>query len=675
MKTKISTNYIINITCVILILVPTIFTLLTYNGFSFLIYLIFYTFIPGYVIVSILKPIKIPSSIKFVLAFLVGISILFIEYFVLYFLNQMNLIIYINPIISVTALILNYKKIKIDFTLIKSVINKNSSFIIFLTFCVYITLFTLNFNMPSALDITYADYTWQIGNINQLSSKIPFDDIRVTGVQFTYHFFNTLYFGIAKIITGMQGWVYLIQYQVFFMPALLAISIYSLIKKAIKNEIFVFILSIATYIGFSFSYHYTNLSFEISSNANAVGLATVVVIVLFFIVSSLFENIAVSNKGVFINILYGLVLIVLLTGTKGPYTIVFLVALLCAFIIKSINNKRINKSVTVFLSIALPVFLVLYMILFVSGTSGYFTEDFFNTFLRSAVRTSAFTEAYKILGENLIARVILLIPSLIFTFTFAIVPLLFSSIKLLKCVFLKYDMAYDKVFAVFIFLVGTTAYYTFFIVGTSQVYFILTALPFVGYIVAYEINSFIIKKQNYKKILIIALSLMTIISFNKSIITSLTDYSFNAVSVFFTQDDTHYSNVKLEEHEAYAFLNEYIKDDRLILTNRLTPNGFKDAVFHEISAFSEKKCYFEGYLYAQRNLNFQDEAVRVQEVIDMFSNEWTQKEKYDFQNLKNIGYIVVFLNQKDIDDITLPSASEYYIEIFKNDSVVIFELN
>ncbi len=674
MAVKNSQKNIVVLICAVLVAVPMMFTAVNYNGLSFLAYLIFFTLIPGYAVTTLFKPVGISSSVRFLLAFLCGVSVLFLEYFFLYFIGQMQLITYINPIISVLFLLLRRKSLKPSIQALGSFLQGNVAFAVFFTFSVYITLFNLNFTMPSAMDIFYADYTWQIGNINQLASSVPFDDIRVTGVQFTYHFFNTLYLAIAKIVGGMPGWVYLIQYQVFYIPLLLCVSIYTLIKRAIKSEALLLIISVATYLGFSFSHQYSSFIFQASTNANAAGFACVIVIALFFMVCTLFESKHKTKKNAFVNILYSVCLIVLLTGTKGPYTIVFLTALVCYIATKFICNKRCGKDVLIFFAMAAVVFAGMYSFLFVNGTQSYFTGSFFDTFLKSAVRTPSFFGAYSYLGEDLFARVVLLIPSLIFTFTFAVIPLLCAVIKLLKLIFKKHHMKDEKVLAVWIFLVGTAAYYTFFIEGISHVYFLFAALPFVGYIAADEINLFFQKHDKYKKGISLVLVVLICVMFNNSIITQLSDFSLSAMVNFYSQNESRYSAQKMEQHAAYEFLNEYIEDDRLILTNKLSPDNITDEVFHEISAFAEKKCYFEGYLYAERNLGFEDTTARITELTSMFSDDWTPREKYDFQVMKNIGYIVVFLHQSDIDSITLPEGEEYYRVIFENSSVVIYEV-
>ncbi len=675
---KCSIKYIFTTLLCVLIFLPISVVLSRYDGLYFLCYLLFWVVLPGLLPLIFIKQVlkirlEIPKGIFAVLTFLLGIFILFFEFFLLYFLGLSSLLTYINPVLSALSLvmlIIKYRRQAPSIFKLSSFLSNNLHLILLVIIGVYICALTMNFFMPDIRDVNYADYTWQIGNINQLASNHPFDDIRVTGVRFTYHFFNTLFLAIAKFIFGGDGWIFLTQYQIMYIPFLLCLSVYPLANVVVKNRTFALVLSLFMLSGFSVSYSFSDFTYQWASNANASGLAVIISVALFFTVMPVMQKNARLDRHVVAHIALSLVLFFLLCGVKGPFAIVFATAFIAYYLIDVIKNRSANPALGLLVAFMTITFIALFTTLLSSGSSGYFNADFFDKFLLTVNRTGYFSSFTSIIGEGLFARLLLLLPSLFMTITIATIPLLMSIVDMIMYFAGKKDLTPAYKISCLISYVGIAAYYTFFIEGTSQLYFLYCALPFVFYILAVKFNE--LKTPKTKYISLIILSLFSLNSFYSGVIPNLSDFSITAAKNYFLNVEENYSTTVNEEHDAFEFLKDYIVDDRLILSTRVAEPGDNDAVYHNISAFSEKKCYFEGFLYAERNLGFSESDVRIDELGYMFSTDWTLEEKYNFQISKNIGYIVIFSGS--VDEIVHPNTGAIYRQIFGNNSVTVYEL-
>ncbi len=671
-------RYILVIIISILIFLPITVVFSRYDGLYFFSYLVFWTLLPGLLPLLLAKQIfdvklTIPKTVYAVVAFLIGVFILFCEFFLLQFLGLTFLISYINPILSIITIIFIIAKFRRAIPSVQKLfpfLSNNLHFLFILLICVYICAFTMNFFMPDMRDINYADYTWQIGNINQLASDHPFDDIRVTGVRFTYHFFNILFLAIAKIVFGGDGWIYLTQYQIMYIPILLCLCVFPLVSVVIKNRLYSTLLSLFMLSGFSMSYQFSDLTYQWASNANATGLAVIISITLFFTSSPILHNINKFDKRTISHIILSLVLFFLLCGVKGPFAIVFITAFTVYYLISVLKNHSLCPVFGLMTSLCIIIFFVTFNTLLSSGSSGYFAGNFLDGFLATVNKTGHFSTNLPFDDDSILSRLIFLIPSLFMTITIAIIPLFLSVLDMILYLLSKKKLSPEYILSGLISYVGIAAYYTFFIEGTSQIYFLYCALPFIFYISVVKLSE--IKSIKLKIFSLIVIFLFSINSLYHGVVPNLSDFSVTAMNDYFLNNEKIYDTQTDEEFASFEFLKEYISDDRLILSTRLGMPGEKDAVYHNISAFSEKKCYFEGFLYAERNLGFTDSDVRIDELGYIFSDEWTQEEKYNFQRSKNIGYIVIFSHS--VDEIVHPEQGSMYRQIFNNISVTIYEL-
>ncbi len=656
-------------------LAPILVVIIKYEGYNFLLYLTFWVLIPGGFCLHFFKPVALPKLIRFVTMFLVGSGLLFLEFFLFYALNIVDLIKYVNPILSVffvAYLIIKLIKGTVKLPKIDGLphlLSQNIPFLLVMAVAVWLCAFNLIFEMPYPESMSMQDFTWHTGTVSQLASNFPFDDIRVTGVAFKYHFFSTLFLAIAKIIFDTDAWIYITQYIILFVPQLFTVVLYCLYSEFIKNKWIVAAVTLFSFTGFSLNLSFNQFLLHWSTNVNAAGFGLVYICTLFFFVKPIISKGASLNKRIAYNLLYALIIFFCCIGIKSPFAIVFLTAFICFFFLQWFKTKQFNLPFALLVVGFCIMFASMYQLLLSSGAEGYFSISLSDSLLMSTTRGTGLSAAYQALGESFISRSLLFIPSLFGQFTIMVIPLTICLVNLLLYIFARKKLSDNIVFATLIFLVGTTAYYTFFVNGMGQGYFLICALPFAGYISS-DVFSKYCKHSFFKHGIPIICVCLTLLHFASSALDGYDIFPLDKCYNYFTGTNQQITNQTKDEFETFEFLKDHIKDDRLILSTTMLSEQ-KGSLYFSVPAFTEKKCYFEGYEYARRNLGFSDAEARQAYVIDLFSENIATEEKYHRMKNENIGYLLVFSD-------SIPTAQvaegQYFTMIFSNDSTKVYEL-
>ncbi len=671
---------ILSIVFLLLLVAPIAIVCARYDGLYFLLYLSFWVLIPGYSFLHFFKKYNFECNSKaicFVLAFSLGSISLFIEYFSLYFLGAINLISYINPVISLISTVVlytNYKKHKFALPQIKQlfcVLSNNISFIFLWLIATYIFALLVNFYMLDIQGPFHVDYKWQIGNVNQLASAYPFEDIRVSGVDYKYHYFNTLFYAIEKIIFDIPGWVIFAQHQIIIIPLLFALSLYSFYEKIAKNKLGTTLFCLFAFSGFSFNHSYNNFMFNWGSNMNAITIVTIATIALYYCVCPLLKNDVVLNKKSVAHIIISTLLLVYVSGLKGPYSAIFAAAIACLILMQLLRKTKPTKPLLLlFLSLSFA-FSLAYITLLSTGTTSYFSYDLFSGILYPTTRVSFFSEIPYIPA----LRLIMLIPSLFFTITLILFPLILCAWDCVLYVFKKKDLTPDIILVSFLTVIGITAYYFFQLPGKGEFYFLFCSIPFAGYLALNKMLELFNNRPNFRKICVAITAIASVYCLYSNFFIPEDEFSISMPITYFTNQARTYDKSIVEEFEAHAFSKEYITDDRLIFGTRTVHPTQIHANYYDISAFAEKRSYLEGYYYSQANFGFDQAEERLSQQANFFGNSLTTEQKHTFAAENNIGYAYFFKNDTYEEfELTPPETGELFELIFENDSVSIYEV-
>ncbi len=648
---------------IVLISIPLVITIVRYSAWKMAAFLFFWVLCPGILVDRyILKQKQEDFLMSVLTGFFMGMALIFVEWSALYVIGLRQLITYINPC-GLTVYLIWYFIRGGEETLPKKdrLSGIDISFLLVLLAAVYLCAYCLNFNMQRAIDIYSVDCTWQIGNINQLASDFPFNDIRVDGIKARYHFFSTMFMAIAKYIFGGEGWVYFAQYQIWYIPFIITISFWKLYGRVIQNKYFAAIMSIATMAGFTFNSGIWN--YHMFSNVNSVGLGVSCLILLFLNLKkaeSFFSVKCKPEKKHLLWVVQQSLLLFVLSGVKGPIALLYVLAICVWSVFQYLKGRAQGGGLLAFSLVNVFVFAVMYRFLFVAGTQGYFSDWGMDSALLSVLDSQEILYLFEKLGVSGVkGRVIFLLPSLVAKFTILLPFGVLVIVDLFKFLFLKADMRGDLVFSCIIAGGGLCAYYLFHTPDNVQLYFLFSAMPFIAYL-CFDKAFALIKTDGWRSIFCVVTLSFVIFNMNK---IQMTVRFPERMANFLKESYPETEPQRALTFEAYDFLREHTDKNAVTATNY-----YGGGTFHEISAFGERRCYLEGYEYSVENFGFDKAEERLQEMNRLFDNDWNDEDRYGYCEAVGIDYLVCF---KDVADQPL-KLSELFEIVFDNDAVSIY---
>lgn len=657
---------------ILLICIPLGITAVRYSAWKMILFLIFWILFPGiFVDKYLLKQEFEDLGMLLLSGFYVGTAVTFAEWFVLYVLGLRQMLMFINPCLTMVFGIWYLgKRLRGRSSASKLQYNIDIPFLIALLAATYLCAYYTIFQMPRAIDIGSVDMTWQIGNINQFASDIPLRDIRVAGVKVRYHFFTALFLGIAKYIFGGEGWIYFSQYMIWFLPFIITVSLRKLYEKVIQNSYFVSAMAIATMVGFSLNDSYGLWDCHLFSNITGVGMAAPCLILLFLNLWKTEETFSIKQKLEKKHVLWlihELLLLFVLTGAKGPFALLYVLAL-CVWIIILIFKRKVQDGKAfVFVLANFFAFYVIFHFLLAVGTQGYFSELTQDTVLQPAVRGKELLSLYERLGiDGIGGRALFLLPSLAATFTFLTPFGILALYDLIKFFLGKKELKNEVVYAYVLAGGGLCAYYLFKIEGNSQLYFLFTAIPFVGYLCFYKAFE-MIKKGTWRIVFCGITFILTICVMNSNLLPASMAIP-DMVMCYLKNSYPEAERERILAFGAYDFLRENTDKNAMIATN------IDAGTFHCISAFAERRCYMEGYIYSEQNFGFADREKRLQEMRNLFGVEWSDSDRFGFCEEYEIDYLVFFKEKSDaVGDVEPLKSSDHFQLVYENEAISIFD--
>lgn len=651
-----------------LICIPLWITIVRYSAWRIAAFLFFWILCPGiFVDKYILKQDHEDFMMAVYSGFFIGMAVTFAEWVILYVLGLRQLIVWTNPCVAIAFLIWRVVKRKGGVTAGKWKCMVEIPFLLTLLAAVYLCAYYLNFCLPRPVDICSADYTWQIGNINQLASDFPFRDIRVAGVKARYHFFSPMFLAIAKYIFNGEGWIYFAQYQIWFLPFVIAVSFWKLYGRVVHNKNLVAVISIVTMAGLSLNKSYGSWNHHVFSNVNSVGLGVSCLILLFLNLKKaerFFSEKQMPERKYFLWVTQQILFLFVLTGIKGPFALLYILTVCTWSVVQVAKGRAKGAGLPVFAINSTLVFAAMYHILFVAGTQGYFSDWGIDSVLESVLDGREIANLYEKIGIcGLQGRALLLLPSLLATFTVLLPFGLLAIADLIRYFWGKKDLGSDLVFSCIFAGGGLCAYYMFHTPDNVQLYFLFAAIPFVGYC-CFDRAFALIKKDVWRNVFCAILLVFTLFTVNGNTNQMVTNFSEQFVH--YLEDSYPKADSQRVLHfAAYDFLKGYTDKGAMIATNY--QGG---GTFHEISAFGERRCYLEGYRYSVENFGFDKAEERLREMERLFDNDWNDEDRYGYCEAFGIDYLVFF---KDVSDRpqTL-QLSEPFKMVYDNDAVSIY---
>ncbi len=654
---------------------------------KYLFFQAFYLMFPGLFLYHRLFKLKGEFIERFVLSYALGIVLIIIEYFAFYTMHFREGLFYIGPCLSIMEIFLLSRSSKLNKKNIADVVATVPIQLISIYFLLLFATFmgfTMTNPLPTSANSCYfdLDILFDIGNTEGLLRSFPLINARISGVHFTYQYFNSIQIAVQSYITKIHPLLITSRYFPFFDMLLLAVAAFYVGRKFFSDDrkaiYFSFILffthSAASIMEFSTSgKFFGNFLFRrLFLLPRAVEIAIAFVLVLLGVFYDLLKQEKMSWNKILLSGLFFFFLV----GAKGPVAAVFFAAVSLMLLFK-ILTRHMNSRYFVYWLVLSIVFVGVYLFLYQSSI-GFSSSKFLTFQIGSLLRqTKGFgTFATLFLNKSFISVIyVLLIPFFMFAYLpFAMPLFIINSLAILRN---ASKVASINLFILFAACSGICLGIFVQEVGRSNSYFIETAIPFITIAaLAYLLEKGRMLRKRFQ--------VMILAAFLLSLSTTAIHYLKTVQGAIkpIREPETFYGSenramvLTFLEYQGLLWLNkntnkgDVISSDRYYRTKE--QRGKTGASWFYYSAFSDRQMYLEGWAY-QHNLSKEvfDEKMKV---CTLLYDERTAS-RGEIMKKNHVDYMIVsdFINPDlEFHDETIQLVFENAdIKIYKCDMAAI----
>lgn len=648
----------------------------------FILFLIVYIQIPGSFIKDLFK-IDLKNFLSnAVLGFILGLAILFFQYYLFNFIHVIKFINIVNPIISVIWIskCIKYSKLKKSRITSIQFLDLNTAIIVFLSSIAFFTsMLRLQFeyiNPEEASIINIGqDFIWHLGNINALSKEgLPIDP-RVFGLIFEYHYFSDLILGICKYITGLAADIQLFSLSPVLITYLVVGAFYAFAIEFIPSQryrhAFVFIslfTSVALYIVIANNYSMKSMYLDhIFTNVNAVGFSISTFLIGTVVISQFIKNMKPQLTASFIAVM--VMIIFICTGMKGPFAAVLVAGLVATSGLLFIKRDNGTKRFLIFTLIVSIVFGLIYLLLLSSPAGGGGVNFSFT----DTIERSALGVVNK--KQSIILSLIMIICEFILLFNIFAILFIIVGWKLIVEIFKLKNLSHEVIIKWFMLastIIGCGGFFLLNQSGLSQVYFLFCVIPFIQlFAFEYVINS---EHKWIKICFLIAIMIGVGINGCDTVLEISRIYP-KLMTTKEEQIDSEWMlhTINSDEYEALLWIRENTPIDAVFISNRQSLNSdrisdeFLNNRFFYYSAYSDRNFFLEGFSYSA----IDQESLEAKK--DVIQKIFYSKDELKYALLKEnqIDYIIeAKINSQQADFL-----ESGITKCFENESVVIYRVD
>lgn len=653
----------------------------------FVLFAIAYVQLPGMLIIDILKTGFEHISTRLCIGFFAGWAFVVLQYFITEFIGTDLLLYAVGPAFTATYICRLIKKTGRQKTHLFSFTGLSTAFCIFAALVLLYAMTSTQYlyMAPDKCISTYMnpDKAYHMGLIDSLSHGWPLVSLWVQGRIIKYHVFTELLMAVPVRLFGVTADFAIFSFNPIMTTYVFGLSTYVFFRELLARKQYAGLCSLSVILANLFlvrTYH-TSMAFHfaiINDNAVGYGISGVMVFVVLF--RYWYKKYTTNNRICLKELLMLTVMIMLLTGIKGPLSLVLVGAIWGTYVAGLILRKVPLKTILPILVITLGFLFVYFTILSGKGTSNGSGNSIFAfaTIANISFFHGSLGAMLKGLGLPKIIRLgVMLVVFMIFMLTAFILPFTIGYIRELILVFSgrkEYDFTRVMVYAAF--LVGLAAMFIMNYSGHSQVYFGLVSVffaPLISFWFFEDMSGNKSKLMRITRAIFFACMVLTTwtlaIQFEEMIdraqLHSDPDIEYNI-----------YLSISAPEYEAMRWIEQNTPEDALLATDRyfsvpMEQFSYKDRWtnrFFLYAAYSNRFCYIAGSGY---NLPADDWIIR-KNMIEM-NNKF-----YDINNpnrgklAKSVGidYLVVSKRFNNFGNL----AGKGYELCFSNEDVDIYML-
>ena len=640
---------------------PVVYIAVFGQGALFLLYLAWYVLLPGHLLYRVVFRGNGGAAVRLLSSFYLGLALLFSQYYLLELAGALWPLRFISPAVALFEIFSVARrriKNKTQGTGLRHFFisaAENHLFVWLLCIAVCYSFYILNIRYSTPDTIYNSDLHWHMGNIYTLS-KPGFQDIRVEGMFFKYHYFSDLFFAVGRVAVGLVPFNCVMRFPVLITPLLVTASVYELTRTAAHTRLSRAFFSLCLMLFVPLFGRYNDIAYQWLTNLNAVGLALPCgLLLLIFVRDRLLacpgKNIAWRDAAL------AFVFIVMLSGLKGPFGVSVLGAFAAFTVYALVKHLKPGAGWYVAASCVAVGFLVMWFTLLSSGLNdAYILSD---RLAASVKHADILVPAINALGDNLFARLVLLPVQFILVGGMFAVPFVVMLVRVIGSLFRKKESGLDA-FTVFCTLgafVSLGAYYYFDMLGRSQNYFLYFAVPMMAYPAITEIVRWAKKlsgtaslRKKAAKIALAAVMLAAVVfaGFNPMLEDEISLYSAGELG-------------------AIAWIEENVPEDSLLMVNR-------HETFYLISGFTGRQVYVEGVYYAKNSgvtLEMLEDRIALND--ELFHSDTTTERRIEIVRQTGADYIVQWRNSYANPELS-NRFEQGFTAAYVSDDVVIWQL-
>lgn len=651
----------------------------------FFLYILVYIMIPGLFIEDVISNKEDRVSTHLARGFFLGWVFIIACYFAADILEAVAILYAAGPIITVIYVV-RYAKRNSNSDIrkrIKRIKKLPSSVYLFvlIVFLLSMTSTQFDYISPAYCDYSYLqiDRAYHAGIINSLAQGYPVENPWVHERLMSYHIFTELLYAIPVKLFGLTSDFVLMSCSPYLITSVFTVSLYSFYREMVKrvDRLGLYCIGFASanmcmFKAFAVSY----AGHHIYSNINSFGLGICVVFVLIPMLKVLnsVDKTKVREIAVFA------VLIMLLTGIKGPIGVT-IIAGLWGTVVLGIVLRRISLRAIIPVAVFSTAFIAIYCA-FMGGSGGSSGNSIISLgkvaeifFLNDEI-----VIPLKVLGVNVaIRKAVLLFVITTCMYMAFLVPFAVGTIREIVLVLSgKREFAVERVTVYACAIVGYVALLIFDYSGHSQVYFgfVSTSLaPIIAFWLFEDISD---STRIWKKTVCGIFAVMMTIS-SLLFTYDLVNQTKEAIKNYkYRNEELHdcYRDITKGEYEAMMWLRNNTPQEALIVSDRYSSCAINEYDYTNrwhnchflYAAYSERFQYLEGSGFS---LGESENNLR-RKMIDINNSFYDAENESRGDEARRIGvdYVVVskrFNNPGNLEN-------EDYKKCFENEDIDIYQI-
>ena len=644
--------------CLLIIAVSADVTIRNQGGYLILFSLV-YVLLPGLLFVAAIDKdffgrFRVQA---FVIAFFCGFGLLIGQFYLLNALGLLHLIKF-TPLAVIILLALlsagNLKKMKLKIDK-ADLLNRALPYLLLVAITMLASYVALKTSVPDKTSPVHIDIPYHMGNVNILTRAGSFEDTRVMGMTFKYHYFMDLYYAILRNVFPAEIWNCVCRYSILLIPPLAAPGIYSFANSLRKRPVINFVATMFILFFSAITPDVTMFSAHVINNFNNMGLAVTCAMCLIHLLTSGFNR----NEYKYTDLISVFITALILTGSKGPLTLIILGTVFVFIFYNAVARHKFSfYQITAFFTILAAFAVIWFTLLNVAinsqtiYTSKQGLERFFDYFAIMNTNTPLYEHA----ADPLYAFITIPV-SLFENFGGAVIPFAIMVPVLIWLPFSRKqrdNINYKTAFLAICTCISLVGAYVL-ALGNNRLYFLMLATPTI-YLTAIGIDELSDKaktkaKTKVKTVISRVIQALTVCFLLASFIGSfLNPIKFVGLDV-----------PNRSEIVGINWIRENTDEDALFAINDHYP-GWK---FYYYSGFTERRFYLESYGYAANSgKTFKDLESQDETNAQLFTSE---NSPVIAQNL-GIDYFVYYDTTGKIPEI----LEKNYKLCFSNDCLRIY---